>query len=215
MLPEIQKGREVRSIRPDINELKSSAARLERAVFQPGGRTRRLDDSRRFFPFKIYRLPAIGTPGADDWRKFRVRSARVGVTEVSGTDGAANPDSETLGEDGEFTAPSGEDLYVVWYEYQPGATPTATLKHSSSPGTGGGDTYSGDWPGYPGPCTTEGIVCRVIGEIDTSDTSGKVAKVRQILRADEPDWYQACVREGETEKVLNVACDGQPFDFVA
>jgi hypothetical protein len=183
------------------------------------------DTPPRFHPFRVYRLPATRRPidttpeGTDPatWfatkamensRKFIVRAGRIGQTEVTGTDAMPDPYSGQYPTDlsAEIEIADDVEAYAIWIEYQPGTTPAAAINHSADPG-GVGE----DWPGYPGPCTTEGTICRLIALVNSTV---KPATIRQFIVADEPDWVQACISVAGVEKVINVACDGQPFDFV-
>lgn len=210
--PNLPPGFRVTGLRPHLNELKNEARRVAGQLAADPPRQRGGNDVSTQFPFRLYVLPpgVRGSVSAADWRKISVRAGLVGRHEVTGTDGVSDPYSAMLPEDAsnEVTVPTGQEKHYFWIAITPGAG--GSIEHSDDPEENG-------WPGFDAgtPCTTEGTVCRLIGWVDTStDETQKLVRIRQILCADEPDWYQACVNVGGVEKVINVACDGQPFDFV-
>lgn len=165
-------------------------------------------------PFKVY-LSASGNDDAETlngWRKHIVRAGRVGVSEVTYTDAVTDPYSSERGATaatGEIIVPAGEAAYPIWIQYLP-ESPLAEILH--------GDEAARVelWPGYPGPCTTEGYICLLVAIVDTltNQANNGPALVRQIRVADETDWFQACVNEAGVDRVRNVPSEGGSFDFV-
>ena len=136
-------------------------------------------------PFKLYQLPNClrATPGATDWRKFRVRARQVLGVNASGTDGADDdPDGEMFPDVTDILVPAATASYWFWLEIVDGAW---ALVHGATPATKGtvDGTESEDyaWVSFPVP-DGENIP---IGFVDTDTKAAtSVALVRQLLRHD-------------------------------
>lgn len=135
---------------------------------------------------------------ATDWLKYRVRSGMVGDLDVDGTDESDFPDSPDIPLDDlsdEITASSGVAQYFFWIELSdPSSVKTATIKSGEDPNTSG-------WTDYP---DTDGRFI-LIGWVDTTDTTNKQGKVRQILRTD--------IQKGVEMGTCANGMDGGVMDF--
>ncbi len=153
--------------------IRSNAAMLE---VQKNGGFHCLD---RPHPFKIYNIPNVCVAVPDpstDWLKFRVRNGLVGNVVVDGTDGVDDPYSDEVPTDGtgDISVTSGVDKFFFWIELsKPSDVPTATIKYGADPSTNG-------WADY---LATDGRFI-LIGWVDTTDTTNKQGKARQILCSD-------------------------------
>jgi hypothetical protein len=155
-------------------------------------------------PFKIYNVPTVClstvTP-ATDWLRYRVRTGMVGDLDVDGTDEVADPDSDEVPTDGtgDITVTSGEDQFFFWIELsKPSGVFTATIKY--------GDPLTNGWADYP---DTDGRFI-LIGWVDTTDTTHKQGKVRQILRTDILQGIDTIDCAGGSSR--DVQYDGYSFD---
>lgn len=161
-----------------------------------------------FHPFKVYQSPSGNTDAEtiDGWRKVLVRSGKVGIVDVTGTDAAEYPYSREVGvTTDEIIVDNSVDDFVVWIAYLPdtandGASAAASI-----------DSGAGGWTGYPGEYTTEGTIMIPIAILNTM-TEG-VLKVRQLVTTDLPNFMQVCVSIASVEQVLNIPCLGYPFTF--
>lgn len=144
-------------------------------------------------PFKIYNVPTVCiiTPNhATDWLKFRVRAGMVGDLEVDGTDGVENPDGDEIPlATGDITVTSGIAQFEFWIELADvSSVKSATIKFGADPTANG-------WDDFP---DTDGRFIR-LGWVDTTDTTGKQGKVRQLIRADIPKGIETFDCTGDTE----------------
>lgn len=121
------------------------------------------------FPFRIYRLPDHyrSSPDPDtDWLKFRVRGGKVWIDwveyDATGTDGAADPDDDTILDAGDVAVTSGVARYWFWLDISSGSV---AVNHGASAPT---------WSPAHVP----------IGYVDTTNTTAQIAIVRQIVRTD-------------------------------
>lgn len=149
-----------------------------------------LDDQRRRpdgrlhrHPFQIYAFPPEYRSGTDDgtwWRRVLVRAGWVLGVAATGTDDAdADPDGEDVGDPThEITVPSGEACYWLWIERgtDEGGDPTATVRSGADPSLVG----DAPWESYPVPDRNH----IPIGYVDSTDTTNKLLRIRQYLRAD-------------------------------
>ncbi|HXT10845.1 MAG TPA: hypothetical protein VN873_04715 [Candidatus Angelobacter sp.] len=152
-------------------------------------------------PFKIYSIPPALRPTSDpatDWLKFRIRAGMVGDMDVNGTDEQNPPDSPDIPLDDlsdEILATAGLDQFFFWIELSsPGGVNTATIK-SGDPNTNG-------WDDYP---DTDGRFI-LIGWIDTTDTTNKQVKVRQIQRTDIQMGVDISICSGGSSSIAEVPC---------
>lgn len=161
---------------------------------------------------------------AKDWRTFRVRSGFVGLQEIAAansTDGVAYPDTDpppifkaavpnssgTLGLDGKPTVAGGYDFLVrankgpvfVWIDVTNAPT-TAPLIYMSDIAPVAGWTFSAGWD------SGKRIL---LGWIDTATgydvgTGGGIAYVRQLVRADLPEYFVTEVCIGGVWKTIRL-----------
>jgi len=130
-------------------------------------------------PFKIYNVPSVCLASNDqstDWLRFRVRSGLIGNLDVNGTDEVTDPYNDEVPTDGtgDIVLISGLEQIFFWIELsKPSGINTATIKHSDDPNSNG-------WADYP---DTDGRFI-LLGWVDTSDTTNKQSKVRQIQVTD-------------------------------
>lgn len=101
---------------------------------------------RRLYPFCIYELPwdYRSSPGADDWRKVRVRAGTIFINgqevAVTGTDLAEDPYDGDLGDISDFSADilcdAATEKYWFWIVItDPTGTPAAAIAHGATPPT--------------------------------------------------------------------------------
>jgi len=147
----------------------------------------------RPFPFKIHLSPP--DPGLDaaghldkDWRTFRVRNGLVGLTGVDFTDEVANPDSSEVPDfdtDIDFLVPASKTVMV--YINANGLPLEIHMDASDALPSSPIDISA--WSTTTGWDDGKFIL---LGWIDTlSDVATKVAHVRQLIRADLPEYLQA------------------------
>lgn len=158
------------------------------------------DSTPRMFPFRIYQYPVLWrpTPGADDWRKFRVRAGQVLEGHVHGTDAAVNPDSTLYPDSGvdlvEVMVPAitelAPDPFWFWIEvgidglgtthsYVRWGTDPTVSSYSSTEDPASDWTSTDPWVNHPIPDERH----IPIGYIDYL-TSGEKPGIRQLLRTD-------------------------------
>jgi hypothetical protein len=144
-----------------------------------------------YFPWKVYASPAGDTDAdtKDGWRKFRVRSGQVLLTDVEGIDitgiDGINPDADsTTPPEGttpaEIVAPEKAGEFWIWLELTKGAAWTGAIRW-------GRDPKVAAEPGNPTPWTRFGELDGrhiPIAIVNTEDVVNERAVVRQLLRAD-------------------------------
>ena len=166
-----------RTINAQTNAQTFRAAQLDGVHHQPvastNGRMRQMFRHEPMFPFRIYRLPVWyrTTPDPDtDWLKFSVRAGLI-VPPAGDPVLATGGDDEAFGYDESFpvddTTGAGVNEFTVT---------AAAAKYWFWVNLGSGEISAGT--------SLPGSNCGLLGYVDTTDVTNKLARIRQIQFGD-------------------------------